>query len=238
MTFSRTYASNSWFCKRTNFSTIRKSVFGILDGQNRQLPIASVQRTRSSLAGHSAILCGTTVSRMNANRAIGIAAQWTHCLERPMSVDQTVVWGRCECRWTLAIRIAAKTLASDSAITLALFRPSEVGICYMPTSSRFRCVMHPSWRLTATHASCIVSHLEFRAALGRWLEANLATNFWGLHASAALAWKITSNGQKFCETGSVSPFFLVKSSEKNTAFPPSSNTKSDRLRFLPRILPL
>ena len=41
---------------------------------------------RSSLADHSAVLCGTTVSRMNANRAIGIAAQRTHCLEGPISV--------------------------------------------------------------------------------------------------------------------------------------------------------
>ena len=100
---------------------------------------------RSSLAGHSASLRGTTVSRVNANRAIGIAAQRMHCLEGPISV----FWGRYDCQWTPVIRIAAKILASDSAITLARFRPSEVGICYMPTSSRFRCVMHPSWRLTA-----------------------------------------------------------------------------------------
>ena len=48
---------------------------GILDGQDRQSPIASVQRTRPTLASHSAIPCGTNVKRMNANRAIRIAAQ-------------------------------------------------------------------------------------------------------------------------------------------------------------------
>ena len=51
-----------------------------LDGQNRQSPIASVQRTRSTLASHSAVPCGTNVKRMNANRAIRIAAQRTQGL--------------------------------------------------------------------------------------------------------------------------------------------------------------
>ena len=41
-----------------------------LDGQNRQSPIASVQRTRSTLASHSAVPCGSNVKGMNANRAI------------------------------------------------------------------------------------------------------------------------------------------------------------------------
>ena len=35
-------------------------------------------------------------------------------------------WGRYDCQRTLAIRIAAITLASDSAITLARFRPSKM----------------------------------------------------------------------------------------------------------------
>ena len=43
-------------------------------------PIASVQRTRSTLANHSAIPCGTNVKRMDANRAIRIAAQQTRGL--------------------------------------------------------------------------------------------------------------------------------------------------------------
>ena len=46
-----------------------------LDGQNGQSPIARGQRTRSTLASHSAVPCGTNVKRMNANRAIRIAAQ-------------------------------------------------------------------------------------------------------------------------------------------------------------------
>ena len=46
-----------------------------LDGPNRQSPIASVQRTRSTLADHSAIPHGTNVAPMNANRAIPITAQ-------------------------------------------------------------------------------------------------------------------------------------------------------------------
>ena len=56
----------------------------VLDGPNRQSPIAShaasVQRTRSTLAGHSAVPHGTNVKRMDANRAIRIAAQRTQGL--------------------------------------------------------------------------------------------------------------------------------------------------------------
>ena len=51
-----------------------------LDGQNRQSPIASVQRTQTTLASHSAVPCGTNVKRMNANHAIRIAAQRTQGL--------------------------------------------------------------------------------------------------------------------------------------------------------------
>ena len=51
-----------------------------LDGQNRQSPIASVQRTQSTLASQSAVPCGTNVKRMNANRAIRTAGQRTQGL--------------------------------------------------------------------------------------------------------------------------------------------------------------
>ena len=51
-----------------------------LDGQNRQSPIASVQRTWPTLAGHSAVPRGTNVTPMNANCAIRIAAQQTQRL--------------------------------------------------------------------------------------------------------------------------------------------------------------
>ena len=60
-----------------------------LDGKNRQSPIASVQRTLSTLASHSAVPRGTNVKRVNANRAIQIAAQRTQGLWGLISL----VWG-------------------------------------------------------------------------------------------------------------------------------------------------
>ena len=48
--------------------------------KNRQSPITSVQRTRSTLASHSAVPCGTNVKRMNANRVIRIMAERTQGL--------------------------------------------------------------------------------------------------------------------------------------------------------------
>ena len=81
------------------------------------LPIASVQRTRPTLASHSAVPRGTNVKRMNANRASRIAAQRTQGLWGLISVFR----GRHDRQRTLAIRIAAVTLASNSAITIARF---------------------------------------------------------------------------------------------------------------------
>ena len=93
-----------------------------LDGQNRQSPIASVQRTRSTLASHSAVPHGKNTTSTNANRAIRIA---THN-ERRVYEDQILCFGgRYDRQRTLVIRIAAITLASDSAITIARFRPSK-----------------------------------------------------------------------------------------------------------------
>ena len=46
----------------------------------KPLTITSVQRTRSNLASHSAVPCGTNVKRTNANRAIPIATQQTQGL--------------------------------------------------------------------------------------------------------------------------------------------------------------
>ena len=57
-----------------------------LDGPNRPSPIASVQRTRSTLAGHSAGLRGTNTIPTNANRAIRIAVQRTQGQRGPNSV--------------------------------------------------------------------------------------------------------------------------------------------------------
>ena len=69
------YPGNSLFC-------LQSVVLGgfcllPLDGPNRQSPIASVQRTRSTLAGHSAGPCGTNTAPTKANRAIPIATQRT-----------------------------------------------------------------------------------------------------------------------------------------------------------------
>ena len=48
-----------------------------LAGPNRQSPIPSVQRTRSTLAGHSAAPCGMNVALTHANCVIRTAAQRT-----------------------------------------------------------------------------------------------------------------------------------------------------------------
>ena len=89
---------------------------------NRQSPIASVQRTRSTLASHSAVPRGTNVKRKNASRAIRIAAQRTQGL---CGLVFYVSGGDMTAN-ELAIRIAAITLASDSARTIVRFRPSKV----------------------------------------------------------------------------------------------------------------
>ena len=53
---------------------------------NRQSPIASVQRTQSTLAGHSAIPRGKNATPTHANRPIRIATQRTQGLRGPNSV--------------------------------------------------------------------------------------------------------------------------------------------------------
>ena len=47
---------------------------------NRHSPIASVQRTQSTLAGHSAVPCGQNVARISASGAMRNAAQRTEGL--------------------------------------------------------------------------------------------------------------------------------------------------------------
>ena len=90
-----------------------------LDGPNRQSPIGSVQRTWSTLAGHSAGPRGTNTTPTKANRVIRTVVQRTQGLHSPLRE-------RSECQRTLVIRITAITLASNAAITLAQFRPSKV----------------------------------------------------------------------------------------------------------------
>ena len=111
-------------CKKFDPQPVPKQSVAPLDGPNRQLPIASGQRMRPTLAGHSAVPRGTNTTPMNANRAIRIAAQRTQGYE-----DQILCFGwRYELQRTLAIRIAAITLASDSAVTIARFRPSKISL--------------------------------------------------------------------------------------------------------------
>ena len=54
-----------------------------LGGPDHQSPIASVQRTRSTLAGHSAGPRRTNTTPTNANRTMRIAAQRTQGLRGP-----------------------------------------------------------------------------------------------------------------------------------------------------------
>ena len=56
-----------------------------LDEPNRQSPIASVQRTRLTLLGHSAGPRGMNTTATNANRAIRMALQRTQGLRGPKS---------------------------------------------------------------------------------------------------------------------------------------------------------
>ena len=58
----------------------------LIDRQNRQSPIDSVQRMRSSLASYSAVPRETNVTQINAHRAIRIAAQPTQGLCASISV--------------------------------------------------------------------------------------------------------------------------------------------------------
>ena len=82
-------------------------------------PIASAQRMYSTLAGHSADPRRTNVTRMNANRMTQIAATMQGLLGRFWCRE------RCDRQRALVIRTAAISLASDSLITIAQFRPSK-----------------------------------------------------------------------------------------------------------------
>ena len=103
--------------KKGKYIVIRQQcLVEALDGPNRQSPIASVQRTQSILAGHSAGPHGMNTTPTNSNRAIRITAQRTQGL--PSTRTKFCVFrGRYDCQRTLVIRIAAITLASNSAIS-------------------------------------------------------------------------------------------------------------------------
>ena len=100
-------SGTQWEHKNSLSSVFETALFGpfptnscSLNGQNRQSPITSVQRARSTLASHSAVPCGTNVKRMNANRAIRSAAQRTQGLWGLIFVFLREIW--------------APTTASDS----------------------------------------------------------------------------------------------------------------------------
>ena len=90
----------------------RRRLDGPNDGPNRQSPIASVQRTRST---HTNKRQSRDSNRSGMNAGSARTPPTKFCIFR----------GRYDRQRTLLIRIAAITLASDSAITLARFRPSK-----------------------------------------------------------------------------------------------------------------
>ena len=79
-----------------------------LDGPKWQSPIAS-QRTRPSLAGHSAVPLETSTTPMNANRAYSNRSATN---AGPMRTKSCIFRGNYERQRALAIRIAAETLAT------------------------------------------------------------------------------------------------------------------------------
>ena len=92
-----------------------------LDGPNRQSPIASVQRRRSTLADHS-----TGPRSFHTNERHLGDSNHSATSARSKRTKFCVFRGRYDRQRTLVIRIAATTLASDSALTLARFRPSKL----------------------------------------------------------------------------------------------------------------
>ena len=76
-----------------------------LDGQNRQSPIACIQRTQSTLASHAAVPCRANATWTNANRAIRFESQ--HNERKVCEGSSLRFWGRYDRQRTLAIQIAA-----------------------------------------------------------------------------------------------------------------------------------
>ena len=149
---------------------IRESVRGnlvrILDGRNGQSPIASVQRTRFNSRRP---FCRSTWNEHYTNE------RQSHDSNRSATnagvyEDQNSVFlgGDMTAKRTLVIRIAAIILASDSAMTLARFRPSKVRI--IPTKD------HPSRGSSFQRVACELSELQTAHHL-RNCTANLSHQF-------------------------------------------------------------
>ena len=91
-----------------------------IPGLNLQSPIASVQRTQSTLASHSAVPRGTNTTPTNANRTIRIATQRTQGLRGPSSFFR----GRYDRQRTLVIRNwkATKEYLNQRGTKIRVFR--------------------------------------------------------------------------------------------------------------------
>ena len=88
-----------------------------LEVQNGQSPIASLQQTLSTLAGHSAVPRGTKVARMNANRAIQIAAP-----RRVYEVRLCFSGGDLTAneRWALSLSLSLSLSALSHSLSLSI----------------------------------------------------------------------------------------------------------------------
>ena len=115
---------------------------------NRQSPIASVQRTQSTLGGHFAVptwneYCTNECQSRDSNRSARNAGstRTKFCFLGELYDRQRM----------LALRIAAKTLASDSAITIARFRPSKISQLKGHTAYRREWQIYDAhWRLAGS----------------------------------------------------------------------------------------
>ena len=94
-----------------------------LDGLNRQSPIASVQRTRSTLAIHyfRSSMWNEYYTNERQSRDSNRSATNAGSTRTKLCVFR----GRDDRQRSLVIRITATTLTSDSAITIARFRLSK-----------------------------------------------------------------------------------------------------------------
>ena len=94
-----------------------------LDGENRQSPIASVQR--SQVNSHKPF-CSSTWDKYYTNERQSRDSNRSATNAGSTSTKFCVFRGQYDRQRTLVFRIAAVTLASYSAITIARFRPSKL----------------------------------------------------------------------------------------------------------------
>ena len=142
-----------------------------LDEQIRQSPIASVQRTRSTLASHS--IFRSTWSECCIQRTPIAEFEPRHNERRVCEgLIFCVFEGDMTASRTLAIRIAAITLGSDSAITIARFRPSKI-----ETLRFFRDLFPTFWGQASYHWRRNYYIFYFREKI---LSTLFDTDVWGI----------------------------------------------------------